>query len=243
MASKVRAVGRPIEEQVPLPPGFAPAVVTPEAAARVQTWMTLNEQLATPQNPDPHELLRGVAKCGYCHKGLIVARWRQSHTDGSALARATYRCRVGGRYAGACGQHGIEAHKLDAAVWAAIVEYFQHPERIEAEVARMRETPDPGASTIESIDRNLESIDRNLADVRRQIANKRKYVEIATDDREIEEVAAEVTLLRQQERKLEAERVDTFTHYADWQATQEGLERTVDYARRVASHLERFTPE
>jgi site-specific DNA recombinase len=237
---KSREIWRPVEDQVPLPPDFAPAVVTPQTAARLQALMAMNKRLATPQNPDPQELLRGVATCAYCGRTLRVRR--ALHAD-HTVQRATYVCPIGTRYSGrrigtarTCSCHGIEAHALDAAVWGAIVAYFQPPERIEAEVERMRATPDPGASTVEAID-------RQLADVRRQIANKRKYVDLATDDREIEEVAAEVTLLRQQERKLEAVRADTFTHYADWQATQEGLERTVGYARRVAGHLERFTQE
>jgi hypothetical protein len=122
---------------------------------------------------------------------------------------------------------------LDDVVWAAIVDEFKHPERLQAEVDRMRVQGDPSGPT-------LAAIERRLADVRRQIANKRKYLDLATDDREIAEVAAEVQVLRTQERKLEAERDNTQAHFADWQATQDGLERLVDYARRVAGHLERF---
>jgi site-specific DNA recombinase len=235
-ARKSRLVTRPVEEQVPLPEDFAPAVVTPEQAARVLALLTLNQQLATPQNPDPQELLRGIAKCGYCRNGLLVARYRQPLADGTSAPRALYRCRRGNRIAGDCQHHSIEAHKLDAAVWAAVVDEFQHPERLEAEVERMRAIPDPGASTVEAID-------RQIADVRRKIANKRKYAEAVDDDRERDEVAGEVADLRKQERALEAERAATCSHYADWQATQQGLARTVDYAQRVAGHLERFTPE
>jgi hypothetical protein len=100
----------------------------------------------------------------------------------------------------------------------------------------MRQTPDPAAPTIEAID-------RRLADVRRKIANKRKYAKDVDDDREREEVAAEVKLLRQQERSLEAERAATFAHFADWHATQEGLEHILDWCERVSGNLDRFTFE
>jgi len=73
----------------------------------------------------------------------------------------------------------------------------------------MRETEPPGTA-------DLASIDRRLVDLRRRIKNKRTYAEQVDDDREREEVAAEVTLLRRQERKTEAERAQVAALAADW---------------------------
>jgi DNA invertase Pin-like site-specific DNA recombinase len=232
-ARRTKQVDRPVEEQVPLPPDYAPAVVTPEAAAVVQARMRLNQQLATPKNPDPQELLRGIARCAYCGRGLLVARHAQPSTYRSR-GRSTYRCRKGNRFSGACSKHSIEVHRLDAAVWATLKEVLSNPEFIRQEVQRLHETPDPGAST-------LETIDRQLADVARRIRNKRQYAEQVDDDRERAEVAAEVALLRKQERDLEVERAATQAHFADWQAQQAGLEQTLDWCVRWAGNLDALT--
>jgi site-specific DNA recombinase len=229
-AHKSKPVARPIEEQVPLPADYAPAVVSPDVAERVQMRLRLQQRLATPQNPDPQELLRGIARCGYCEGGLLVAH----HQGRWGRPRSTYRCRKGNRLNGTCAKHGIEAHTLDAAAWAKVSEVLTHPALIEQELERMRAMPDPGADT-------LASIDRQLADLRRRIKNKRDYAERVDDDRERGEVAAEVTLLCQQERKLEAERVATVAHFADWREQQEGLQQTLDWCARVAGNLDTFT--
>src|SRR5262249_37700555 len=161
------------------------------------------QQLAPPQNPDPQELLRGIARCGYCGAGLLVARYvgraSASSRHTTNRGRTIYRCRKGNRYTDGCGHHGIEAHKLDSAGWAAVAHLLTHPALIEQELERMRATEDPAAET-------LASIDRQVVDLRRRIENKRKYAEQVDDDREREEVAAEVTLMRKHERDLEAER-------------------------------------
>ncbi|MGO8947524.1 MAG: hypothetical protein ACLQUY_07650 [Ktedonobacterales bacterium] len=61
------------------------------------------------------------------------------------------------------------------------------------------------------------------------------------DARARAEVAAEVKLLRQQEEKLEAERVATLAHYADWREQQEGFQQTLDWCARVGANLDSFT--
>jgi site-specific DNA recombinase len=233
--------------QVPVDPAmrkyYAPAVVSPRDAECVQARLRLNQELATPNAPSSEDaegrkedetlvLLRGLARCGYCGSRLGVSHVPGRRAD--APRRVTYRCRKGKRSSMACSAHTIEAHKLDAAVWAKITEVLTHPKLIEAEIARMRETPTPGAETVESID-------RQLAEVRRRISNKRKYAEAVDDDRERNEVAAEVTLLRRDERKLEAERVTTAAYYSDWTTQQDGLQHVRDYCARVAGNLDTLT--
>jgi hypothetical protein len=232
---KSRPVTRPVEEQVPLPADFAPLVVSAEVAARVHARLTLNQRLATPKNPDPQELLRGIVRCGYCGRGLLVARLRgKGEATGRNRPRTTYRCRMALRVAGSCRRHGMEAHKLDAAVWAAVADELQHPERIRRELEEMRASGDPSRAT-------LDPIERQLGEVRRKIANKRKYAEAVDDDREREEVAAEVTLLRRRERDLETEHAATLAHFADWEQVRDGLARTLDWTARVAGNLDAFT--
>src|SRR5260221_26207 len=120
------------------------------------------------------------------------------------------------------------SHKLDAAVWAKISEVLTHPELIEREVARMRETEDPGAEM-------LANLDRQLAEVDRRIANKRKFAELVDDDQERAELAADVAEQRKGRRTLEAERVAIEARTGGWREKQHGLERTLDWCAAYGS--------
>jgi hypothetical protein len=159
--------------------------------------------------------------------------WRASGRGPCALAprRIVYRCRRGIRSSLACSSHSIEARKLDAAAWAKVAALMTDPTLLDEEVARMRETLDPSAQTLASIDRQLEEL-------RRRIGNKRKYAEMVEDDREREECAAEVTLLRRDERKLEDERTATLAHYGDWREQLRGLEQAREWCAELASDLD-----
>ncbi len=238
---KSRQVRRPAEQQIALAPTAAPPLVAPELAGAVHARLREQQVLGTGNQHNHYPeaaLLRGHAFCADCEHAL--AAWTTAGSRGSAILRTRYQCRYATR-ANAAGVrctpvHSIEAHKLDAAVWTTLVAVLRNPRLIEQEVARMRETDtqgkQPGADT-------LESIDRQVADLRRRIENKRKYAEAVDDDIERREVAAEVTLLRKQEHGLEAERVATLAHFADWREQQADLEQTIDLlGARVGQHLD-----
>jgi site-specific DNA recombinase len=233
-AHKSRALRRPVEEQVPLPADYAPAVVTPEEAAWVAERLRLNQELSTPNAAPQHDdepvlLLRGLARCGYC--GARLGKMRVPSRRADAPRRIVYRCRKGQRSSLRCGSHSIEAHKLDAVAWAKVAALMSDPTLLDEEVTRLRETMDPSAQTLASIDRQLEEL-------RHRIANKRKYAEMVEDDRERAEVAAEVTLLRRDERKLEDERTATLAHYGDWREQLEGLEQAREWCAELVGELD-----
>jgi site-specific DNA recombinase len=237
-AHKSRACRRPEEEQVTLGADYAPAMVTPEDAARVQARLRLNKELATPNAPQPETpddllLLRGLARCGYCG-GRLGVHHPKSRRPGAR--RVIYKCRKGQKTNEGCQHHSIAAHTLDAAVWARVCEVLTHPTLIEQEVKRLRETPDPAADT-------LAAIDRQVADLVRRIKNKREYATLVDDARERAEVAAEVTQLRKQQDALEGERAATLAHYAGWREQAGGLEQVLAWCQRWAGNLDGFTPE
>lgn len=220
---------------MPLPPDYAPALVTPEQAATVHARLRLNQTLATPHAPTVGQdgaLLRGLALCGYCGARLGVSDPRSRRPG---VRRAIYKCRRGQKTNEGCQHHNISAGLLDRAVWGAVVALIQDPALIEAEVARRREQPDPGADT-------LASIDRQVADLDRRIRNKRAYAEQVDDARERSETAAEVTALCRQRDGLTAERLATAAHYADAVAQADGLADLLAACQRVAWRLDTFTP-
>jgi site-specific DNA recombinase len=236
-AKRTRKIRR--EEPVSLPSTIAPALVTPETAAEVERRLRLNQQLAVRNSHHPEAgLLRGaLARCGYCGGGLYVNHLNaRPRKDCAAMypERWVYKCRNATRVRGQCSVHAVDTHCLDDAVWAAVCRVLRNPALIEQEVARMRETDDPGAD-------GLAAIDRQIADLARRIKNKREYAELVDDPRERAEVAGEVSALRRQQDRLEAERVATLAHYADWRAQQEGLERVIDWCHLVGAHLDAAT--
>jgi site-specific DNA recombinase len=227
----------PIDEQTTLPSTVAPAIISPVAAAEVQRRLRLNQQLATRSAKDPESaLLRGLVRCGLCGSSVHANRVpAQRRADGSVPVR--YVCRqalkvrkdaTAGRY---CTAHSMLADTLDAAVWGKVAAYLRDPSLLAQERERMREAEPPGTA-------DLASIDRRLVDLRRRIKNKRTYAEQVDDDREREEVAAEVTLLRRAERKTEAERAQVAALAADWDREALALESLTTLVQRATVNLE-----
>lgn len=233
-ARKSRSVPRPADEQIPLPASVAPALVSVEVAEQVQRRLRLNKLQATRNNRHPElSLLRGgFLHCAYC--GRVMAVWTTTAGRGSTATRTRYMCHASGRPERTCPPHTIAAHKIDTAVWAKLCEILRTPELIEQEVRRLREVDDPGAPA-------LDVIDTQIADLDRRIRNKRKYAEAVDDDREREEVAAEVKQLIVQRTAAEAARAEATRHYANWQEQREGLVRALDWCARVAGNLDTFT--
>jgi hypothetical protein len=166
------------------------------------------------------------------HANRVPAATR---ADGSVPVR--YVCRkallvrkdaTAGRY---CTPHSMLADTLDKAVWDQVAAYLRNPQLLAEERARMREAEPPGTA-------DLASIDRQLVDLRRRIKDKRSYAEQVDDDREREEVAAEVTLLRRAERKTEAERAQVAALAADWDREALNLEALTTLVQYATVNLE-----
>ncbi len=227
----------PIAEQTALPATTAPALISRAVAAEVLRRLRRNQQLATRSAKDPESaLLRGLVRCGLCGSTMHANRLpAQARSDGSVPVR--YVCRqalkvrkdaTAGRY---CTPHSVLADVLDPAVWDKVAAYLRDPRLIAEERARMRAAEPPGTA-------DLASIDRRLVDLRRRIKNKRTYAEQVDDDREREEVAAEVTLLRRQERKTEAERAQVAALAADWDREALNLEALTTLVQDATVNLE-----
>jgi site-specific DNA recombinase len=217
-ARRSRLVPRPIEEQIPLPPDYAPPIVSPEVWARVNERLSLNQRYSPRNNKQPANfLVRGLLVCGECGRRMASV----NHTG--ERHRPRYNCPK---------MHSlIAAHKVDGAVWEAVTEAIRNPAVVarEAEYARTHDAPG---------DQQIADLDRKIAETERKIANKRKFAELVDDDDERAELAAEVVNLRQQLRTFEAERTATAARAEHWQAQRDGLDHVQEYCARVAGNLD-----
>jgi site-specific DNA recombinase len=233
-AHRTREVRRPVEEQVPLPATYAPALVSRALFDQVGERLRLNQQLATRNDHQPAAALaRGLIRCGHCGIAVFAMNWNH----GKEAPR--YVCGTGARRRPGmerCAARGITINtpKLDAAIWAKVCEVLSTPDLIAREVAAMDETEAPGTD-------ELATIDRRLAEVDRRIATKRKLADQMDDDQEIAELAAEINALRRERRDVEAERVGAEVRASGWHRQQEGLQQTLDWCQRVSGNLAGFT--
>jgi site-specific DNA recombinase len=232
-ARAFRATWRPVEERIPLPESFAPPLVSVEVFERVAARLRENKRLAPRNNRTPlATLARGLIRCGHC--GFTVHVVNKAHTSGPRYICATGSGREARRKR--CEGHGIVivAKKLDDALWVTVCEALTNPDDIAEEVRQMHETEAPGADL-------LATIDRQIADVDRRIATKRQLAEEAKDDEDRAQWLAEIAQLRRTRRGLENERIGAEAKAAGWHAQERGLTEVVDWCRRVAGKLDRFT--
>lgn len=233
-ATKTRTVPREKDARYAVPTSAVPALVDAATAAAATARLRLNQEQATRNNPYPERaLLRaGIARCGYCG-GALYANNR--HAPSGAL-RTTYMCSARQRTAPDCQAHGIEAHLLDGAAWAAFCLVLRTRGVVKQEVERMQASETPGADV-------LASIDTLIAGLASQIARKRRLFEMTDDEQTQRELSSEINALAALRRRHEAERVSAELHYSDWQQQQQGLEDLLDACERVAGHLDSFTFE
>jgi acyl-CoA synthetase (AMP-forming)/AMP-acid ligase II len=125
----------------------------------------------------------------------------------------------------------MECGLLDGAVWQAITRLLQDPEWIEAEVARLREQPDPGQDAITGIDRQIAELDNDIAACR-------AYAMRVIEPREQTAADARMTELWRRRDGLVATREAAHAHYASLAEQRRGLEATMDWCRRAADKME-----
>ena len=229
---KVRGKGyrvewRPGEEQVVLPEGTVPALVTPAEFAAVQERLGRNRERAARNNRNPEAtLLRGgYARCGYCGGVLVAAKAAHGHI---------YRCSTTSTDRHGCPHFSISAHVLDAAAWERVAGILRRPETIAAEVERLHRN-DPTDAELAAVDRSLQAVGRQQGNLARRLA--------LVDDEAATAVAEEINALATRKRRLEQERADLVTRQAGWQAAQERLESFEAWCGRVSATLESLTFE
>ncbi len=232
---RTREVPRPEDEQIPLPPSYAPALVSVELWERVNEQLRRNKELSSRNNRNPSaSILRQLVRCGHC--GYRMSVLNTTNKNGVVI-----RCQTGiGRLSqrDRCTGHGltIVAHKLDAAVWAKVAYVLRHPAVITEAVERMRASPTPGTDNLASIDERLAKIDQQIATIHKQVL---KVDDEAARDR----WAADEKLLWNERRKVEDERVKAVHAVDGWRLLKYDLEQIGEGIRKGSKDPNEYTPE
>jgi site-specific DNA recombinase len=124
---------QPVEDQVPLPAGVAPALVSHELFARANVQLTAGKIGSRRSNPEPERyLLRaGFVRCGSCGGAISSSRLR-----GEPAYQCTQR-----HQRGCLHEATIRAHELDRVVWDMVTMVLKDPAWIRQQLEEQANDP------------------------------------------------------------------------------------------------------
>jgi site-specific DNA recombinase len=203
-ANKVKTVGGkivkvPFEEQIPLPVGVIPPIISKEIFTAVQEQLTVNKQESLRNNKHTEEL--GVLRAGYVFCGICSRRMyvrRQQLGEGTHHRKPDYACmqRTGSESEVHNHFTSYSLHLLDTLAWEKVIEVVKNPQLIRAKVEELR------AENKSSFDE--ESIKATIASFKQQLDNLFKLAQHATDDSTLETLSGMMKNLEKQKREAEA---------------------------------------
>jgi site-specific DNA recombinase len=224
---------RPLDEQIALPAGTVPAIVSPELLSAAQERLSRNKEQAPRNNRNPEAfLLRGGFIVGGCCGKRVHTGWSKRDSKQTPL-RGVYRVRTGVSGHDGCPSLGITAATLDDAVWRRVRALFLQPEIIEREVERLR-TDDPTVADRAAVEQSLAAITKQQTNLTRTIAT--------LDDADAS--APLVDALKAagaRKRELEAECAALEARREAWAATQMDVGPLAPWIARVAANLDTMT--
>jgi hypothetical protein len=227
--SSKRAVLRDPSEQIKLPEGTTPAIVSGDLWDRAQAQFQNSRGYAT-RNQKCAYLLRGLVFCANCGRPMYISPRRDKP--------ATYRCasdwrRIGER----CGGREARVERVEAYVWCEIEEVMRDPDRVRRELEKqIEEGPDLSfVADLKSCERQLANIERGQQRLIKQLMNSSEDL-AAIIERELAATDATKAQLREMVAELRA-------RISVRQATQDSLQSLSDYCERVKDRLPKLTFE
>ncbi len=210
---------RPTEEQIKLPDGIVPPIITVECYQATQEQLARNKQFSMRNNQHPKDtgILRGgLCKCGICGYTMIVSHPMRSYKEQTNIP-------VPPKYV--CGRRdGVEdikhhhyvtifVHLLDKQAWELATAYIRQPNLIRERVAKIIAQHKPTDT--------LEDVKASIANLNRKINNLIRLAEDVTDDNELTNIKGRMVDLQKQKRELTI----LLNEVAEEQDLQEELER------------------
>jgi len=110
----------------------------------------------------------------------------------------------------------IEAHIIDAIVWAHAERVITDPQAIDLEVARMRNSEPP--------DHDIDAVERRIIEVERRQQRLARMIAALDDDAAAAPLLKELKDLSQQRKALDADRETVLARRRNWAATAGQLE-------------------
>jgi hypothetical protein len=229
----LRRAGTP-EELVPLP-GIAEPIITHEEHAAVAARLAANKAHAARNNANPEAtLLRaGFAVCGHC--GCVLAVTNRSKAGSSGGEYARYRCVERTKYLHGCPTPTIAANLVDGPVWDRVCEVLQNPAIIERELAKQRSGG--------GLDRDLTAIEARLETNATKRTRLVRALADFDEEADIAEVRAQLRLLADAQKTLEADRADLVHRIEDTEADRARVRSLTDWCEQVGKTLRAATYE
>lgn len=226
-----RVTVRADTEQMPLPEGTIPPIVSKDVHEAAVAKLERNRVTSTRNNKSPEAtLLRsGFIKCGYCGNAMSARNaCPEQHKA------AIYRCIGPNRDRYGCPPVTINAGQLDAQVWSRVCDVLLNPEIISAEVARRRSDQDSQF--------DLKAIDQRIATLDRQRKNLVRSLALLDEDEESASlIASELTSLTSQRNELNADRRAKVAQNTDSEQEHRRLTDLVSWCSRASTNLDRLT--
>ncbi len=161
------------EEQIPLPEGIFPCLITPDEFEAIQMQLQRNKEMSPRNNRRPNDsLLRELAYCGICGR-----RMHLNHYNGRGLDAVDYQCKQNwGKNADLLHHHSasISVANLDGAMWEFVLPYIETPTLIRENINAMR-------GQVDNKDRSL-ALESHLAEIKEKIINLLAVAEEATGE-------------------------------------------------------------
>jgi site-specific DNA recombinase len=161
------------EEQIPLPEGIFPCLITPDEFEAIQMQLQRNKDMSPRNNRRPNDsLLRGLVYCGICGR-----RMHLNHYGSRGQNAVDYQCKQNwGKNADLIHHHSvsISVANLDAAIWEFVSPYIETPTLIRENINAMR-------GQMDNKDRSL-ALELHLAEIKEKIINLLAVAEDARDE-------------------------------------------------------------
>jgi site-specific DNA recombinase len=205
---------RPADEQVILPEGTIPPIVSREVFEQVQRRLERNKAEAVRNHRHPEDFLprAGYIFCGYC--GRAMRTRAECHNQRGVRYRRRYV--TTDSHDRTCPSLSIDQEEIDAAVWRKIVMVRYNTDAVLAHIEQLR-TDDPTK-------RDLAGVDRLLAEVAKKQTNIAKAIAMLDDDDAKLPLIAELRTLGQRKAELEHERAGIIERRASWELDQERID-------------------
>jgi len=152
------------EEWIELSDDITPAIIPTELFEAAQRQLTTNK-IKSPRNTKRQYLLRGHLRCKQCGRAYY-GRTSRDRVHGQKITDRRYCCSGKLRMivpVDRCHNRSWGADKLEAMVWAKLVEYLSQPELIVSELEKQRQDANQVGvfeDELRQVERQLKAIDR-----------------------------------------------------------------------------------
>jgi site-specific DNA recombinase len=240
---KRRVIIRPPEEQIKLPDGLVPPIISVECFETTQQVLERNQKYSMRNNKhaDQTGILRGgLAQCGICGYSMVVRHEYRVWKGKQIPCPAKYTCsRKHGTDMKIEYNHYVSVfiHKIDTYAWTEVaVKHIKDPNLVRQRVADIMAENKPHESG--------EDVKKTLDALNKKIKNLITLGEEASDDDELLSIKARVADLSRQKREVAIMLNEVAEEEEIYKAIERELQRFEEWAAKIRPLVDDpdFTP-